>query len=348
MMNQLSSNKKGLLSLDGKAGRWKELLLVFAAMMVILLVTGVRFYWMTDFLIFCILALGYDLLYGYMGHLSFGHMLYYGIGAYGAGLWIHYIYPDPLLAIVIGVAITIGFAALIGLIVTRVKGPAFPMINMAFNQVGVFFVHSVLSEYTRGDDGVSAKPSQLFGKFWLSHDITAFIFVMVIFLAVFAFLAVLMRSSYGTAVKSINENETRVKFLGYNTLKLKWITFIIASSIAGVAGVLYTLTQGFITPNTLNTFGNINVIFAVLIGGGGSLYGAVAGGMIYMLIRSYVPLLILNIETTFMISIPQWEFWLGIILLVIVFTIRTGIVGIITNAALSRKSRIEQGSIGNV
>ena len=344
----LSSNKKGFFNLDGKLGRWKEILFVFAAMMVILLVTGVRFYWMTDFMIFCILALGYVLLYGFMGHLSFGHYLYYGIGAYSAGLWIHYVYGDPLIAILVGVGISFGFAALIGLVVTRVKGPAFPMINMAFNQVGVFFIHSVLSEYTRGDDGLTTKPNLLFGKFWLSHDVTAFIFVLIIFLAVFAFLAVLIRSSYGTAVKSINENETRVKFLGYDTLKLKWITFVIASTIAGVAGVLYTLTQGFVTPNVMNTFNNINVIFAILIGGGGSLYGAVFGGMIYMLIRSYVPLLILNIESAFAISIPQWEFWLGIILLVIVFTIKTGIVGIITNAAQSRKMRIEQGSGVNV
>jgi branched-chain amino acid transport system permease protein len=274
-------------------------------------------------------------------------MLYYGIGAYASGLWIHYVYKDPIIALLIGVAFTFGAASLIGLLVTRVKGPAFALLNMALNQVGLFLVISAFADYTRGEDGLMAKPSQLFGVFWLNHDIPAFIFVLVVFFIVFVLLRTLMRSSYGTIVKSISENETRVKFLGYNTIKYKWITFVIASTIAGVAGTLFTLTQGFVTPNTMSTLANADIIFAVLIGGAGSLYGAIAGGVIYMLIKSYLPLLILNIERTFSVKIPQWEFWLGIVLLIVVFTIRTGVVGIITNAVKSRKTMKKQGGESN-
>jgi branched-chain amino acid transport system permease protein len=140
-------------------------------------------------------------------------------------------------------------------------------------------------------------------------------------------MRLLTRSPYGIMVKSIKENETRVKFLGYNTARYKWVTFVIASTMAGVAGSLFALVQGFVSPGVISTFSNIEVIFAILIGGAGLLYGAVVGGIVFMLIKNYLPMLIIRVDDITAFRLPQWEMWLGIILLIIVFSFRKGIAG---------------------
>lgn len=307
----------------------KELLLVLGFLVGVLFLTGVRYYWMTDFLIFIILVMSYDLIYGYMGHLSFGHMLYYGTGAYATGMWIVYINGNPLYALVFGVVVSAALAALAGTVAVRVKGAAFALLNMAFNELGLFIISSVIAQYTKGDDGLIVSPKRLFGIFRLGDDITAFIIVLIVFFAMFIILRVLTRSSYGILVKSISKHEIRVRFLGYKTLRAKWVTFVIASAIAGVAGGLFTLVQGFVTPGVMRTFANIDIIFAILIGGSGTLYGAIIGGVAFMLIKSYLPLLIVSLDRIVPFTLPQWEMWLGIILLIIVFTFRQGIVGLV-------------------
>ena len=121
----------------------------------------------------------------------------------------------------------------------------------------------------------------------------------------------------------------KVKFLGYNTYAYKWLTFVVASTIAASAGVMFVLRQGFVSPVSISPFGNVDVIFAVLIGGAGNLYGAIVGGMVFMLIKNFLPVIIPEIEKSAGMVLPQWEIWLGAILLVIVFALRQGIIGFI-------------------
>jgi branched-chain amino acid transport system permease protein len=90
---------------------------------------------------------------------------------------------------------------------------------------------------------------------------------------------------------------------------------------------MFTLVQGFISPRVISPFGNVDVIFAVLIGGAGTLYGALIGGTVFMLIKNFLPVLIPELATMLNMKLPQWEMWLGIVLLVIVFSVRKGIVG---------------------
>jgi branched-chain amino acid transport system permease protein len=111
----------------------------------------------TDFIIFCIYVLGFDLLYGRMGRISFGHMLYLGAGAYGAAMSAKYLAPDPFLAILMGIAFGAAVGVLLGPIVVKTKGAAFALINVAFNQIGYFLVLVALARYTGGEDGVSLK-----------------------------------------------------------------------------------------------------------------------------------------------------------------------------------------------
>ena len=322
MGNNLSKPRtiSGIFSLWGKqltktTGRKRFSELVFLSIVFLLLIPFLGTHRVTDFAIFCIFVLSFDLLYGYMGRLSFGHLLYLGIGAYAAGLSLRYMTTNPLIAIVIGVlaACVAGMAA--GSVAIRATGACFALINLAFNRVGWFLVMSPLKNITGGENGLSIRNLSI-GIFNFRDPTFRFIFVLFSLLFVFFLLRIITSSSYGVLLRTIKEDEKRVRFLGYNTYFYKWTNFAIAASIAGFAGALNALNYGYINPNILDANANSGVIFACLIGGPGSLYGAIVGGIIYMLITNLLP-----------IYFQRWELLLGISLLLIVFRFRKGIWG---------------------
>jgi branched-chain amino acid transport system permease protein len=308
-----------------KAKRFAELAVIAAGFL--LLAAAVKMHWVTNFMIFCIFALSYDLLYGYMGHLSFGHMLYFGTGAYGTALWLVYGNNNSLMGLLTGLTATALCSGLVGLIVVRNRGAAFALINMAFNEIGYFLVTSALVGLTRGADGLSCTAGRMFGFVNFYDDAHAFYFVLLIVLAAFCFLRILTQSSYGVLIRSVKENEKRTQFLGYNTFIYKWITFVLSSALAGLSGGLFALIQGFVSPGSIHPFGNVDVIFAVLIGGAGNLFGALIGGNVLMVIKHLLPTLVPGLEKIAGVKLPQWEMWLGITLLIIVFVLRQGIFG---------------------
>ncbi|MEN3184271.1 MAG: branched-chain amino acid ABC transporter permease, partial [Atribacterota bacterium] len=137
--------------------RQRVLELVLIAAVFLVLVPFLGAHRVTDFAIFCIFALSFDLLYGYMGRLSFGHLLYLGVGAYTAGLSLRYVTTNPLLAIVLGIVAACLAGMAIGAITVRVAGAAFALSNLAFNRVGWFLVMSPLKEITGGENGLSIR-----------------------------------------------------------------------------------------------------------------------------------------------------------------------------------------------
>lgn len=304
-----------------------------------LLSTFMSSYWIVDFMIFCIFVLSFDLLYGYMGHLSFGVMLYYGTGAYTTALWLSYGTHNAILAVTVALLVTTLLAALLGAIVIQTRHASFALINMAFNEIGFFFVRSFLKDVTLGDDGLSCSADPLFGFIDFYNNYHAFFLLLFVLLSVYTGLKLITDSPYGITIRCISEDEERVRFLGYNTTFYKWLTFVISSVLAALAGCLFTLIQGFVSPEVMSPFGNVNVIFAVLIGGAGYLYGGLAGALIFMLIKNYLPLWTSNIGQLIPFEIPQWEMWLGIVLLIIVFAWRQGVVGIVREKILVHLNR---------
>jgi branched-chain amino acid transport system permease protein len=271
----------------------------------------------TDFMIFCIFVMSFDLMYGYMGRLSFGHMLFLGTGAYSSGLFIKYISGNPLLAILVGIAVAGLLGMLLGLIIVRTTGACFALINLAFNHIGFFLVLSPLREITRGEDGFGVSASK-WGFLNFGSRPIMFGFVLLCLLLVFYVLKQLTSSPYGILIRSIKEDETRVRFLGYNTFLYKWLTFVLAGSIAGLAGSLTALNYNYVNPNAMDVHSNVGVVFACLIGGAGNLYGALIGGVTYMIISNFLP-----------IYIHRWEMFLGFSLLIITFRFRKGVWGYI-------------------
>lgn len=300
------------------ANRWlvfRDMFLIGAAFLVLSLF--IPMFWLTDFAIFCILVLSFDLIYGYMGHLTFGHMLYYGTGAYAASLSLLHITPNPFLAILIGIIVGALLAAVVGFVVVQTEGATFALVNLAFNQIGFWLALSGLQDFTHGEDGLPSSVEPI-GFLDFYNTPVAFGFMVLCLMLTFFILKTFTQSPYGVVVRSIKENEDRVRFLGYNTFRYKWLTFILSSTLAAFAGTLYCLVKGFVAPTDVSPLENTRIIFAVLIGGAGNLYGAVVGGFSFELMS--------NLLAT---TIARWEMVLGAMLLILVFWFRQGITGFV-------------------
>jgi branched-chain amino acid transport system permease protein len=269
----------------------------------------------TDFIIFCVFVLGFDLLYGHMGRLSFGHMLYLGTGAYAAAMCAAHLSGNPLLALLIAIAAGAAVGLLLGPIVVRTTGACFALINLAFNQVGLFLALIAFARWTGGEDGTSASYSRV-GPLDLGDKRHMFAVALASLLAVLWLLKRLTGSPFGILLRTVKEKEARVPFLGYDPRRYKYLAFVLSTSIAAFAGGLSALNYKFVNPSFIDPSRNVEVIFAALIGGAGSIYGALVGGVGYMLVANYLP----N-------YVQRWEMFLGIALVVLVFRFREGLWG---------------------
>jgi branched-chain amino acid transport system permease protein len=275
---------------------------------------GATFYTelVTKVMILAIFALSLDLLVGYTGLVSFGHAAYYGIGAYVLGLLTPK-YEAANLWLTLPVAIAVaGLAALaVGIFVVRVKGIYFIMVTLAFAQMFYFLFHD--TKLGRGSDGISMnfKPVATIGgvtPFDLGNATHVYFFVFAALLLVFGFLRMLLRSPFGRALQGIRSNEHRMRSLGFPVYRYKLASFAIAGALAGLAGYLSALQFGFVNPELLSWHQSGNVLLMLILGGVGSLYGAVVGAFAFVALTEI-----------FQALTRHWQLLLGgaIILLVI-------------------------------
>ena len=287
---------------------------VVVALLAAFPLAGATFYTelVTKVMILAIFALSLDVLVGYTGLVSFGHAAYYGVGAYALGLlaptseaanlWL------TLPAAIVAAAVA---ALVVGAFVVRVKGIYFIMVTLAFAQMFYFVFHD--TRFGRGSDGISLnfKPVAAIGDFTpfdLANAVHVYYFVFAALVLVFVFLRVLLRSSFGRALQGIRSNEHRMRSLGYPVYWYKLASFGVAGALAGLAGYLSALQFGFVNPELLSWHQSGNVLLMLILGGVGSLYGAVAGAFAFVALQE-----IFSSLTT------HWQLLLGgtIILLVI-------------------------------
>ena len=275
---------------------------------------GATFYMelVSKVMILAIFALSLDLLVGYTGLVSFGHAAYFGVGAYTLGLLAPK-YEAANLWLTLPAAIVLaGLAALaVGALVVRVKGIYFIMVTLAFAQMFYFVFHD--TKFGRGSDGISMnfKPVAAIGGFTpfdLANATHFYYFVFAAMLLVFIFLRVLLRSAFGRALQGIRSNEQRMRSLGFPVYRYKLASFVIAGALAGLAGYLSAMQFGFVNPELLSWHQSGNVLLMLILGGLGSLYGAVVGAFVFVALQE-----VFSSVTT------HWQLLLGgtIILLVI-------------------------------
>jgi len=269
--------------------RQKRIALATAlALLALFPLAGAAFYTelVTKVMILAIFALSLDLLVGYTGLVSFGHAAFYGIGAYTLGLMAPKYEAANLWLTLPAAMLAAGVAALaVGVFVVRVKGIYFIMVTLAFAQMFYFVFHD--TKFGRGSDGISLnfKPVATIGSFTpfdLSNTTHVYYFVFALLVAVFVFLRTVLRSPFGRALQGIRSNEHRMRSLGFPVYWYKLASFTLAGALAGLAGYLSALQFGFVNPELLSWHQSGNVLLMLILGGLGSLYGAVVGAFAFV------------------------------------------------------------------
>lgn len=268
-------------------------------------------------LIWALLATSLNLLVGTGGMVSMGHAAFFGAGAYVVGI-VAMDLPQlsgGLIVLPLAMAVTGALALAIGAICLRTRGVYFIMITLAFAQM-LFYIFISLKGYG-GDDGMSiAKRSRLPGLN-MAND-TVFYYVVLALLALCLYgLARLRDSRFGRILRGIKDNEMRMESLGYATFRFKLTAFVIAGTLAGLAGALMANQNGFVSPNMLYWDQSGTVLVMIILGGLGSLWGGLAGAAVYMVLE--------EVLTAFT---PHWQIALGLVLLGVVFYAPKGIAGL--------------------
>ena len=273
------------------ARRMRIAVAIVLALLALFPLAGATFYTelATKMMILAMFALSLDLLVGYTGLVSFGHAAFFGIGAYTLGLLTpKYEAASFWLTLPAAVAIA-GLAALaVGAFVVRVKGIYFIMVTLAFAQMFYFVFHD--TRFGRGSDGISMnfKPVATIAQFTpfdLANSTHLYYLVLAALVAVFFFLRRLLRSPLGRALQGIRSNEQRMRSLGFPVYRYKLASFGIAGALAGLAGYFSALQFGFVNPELLSWHQSGNVLLMLILGGLGTLHGAVAGAFAFVALQ---------------------------------------------------------------
>lgn len=293
------------------------------AFLILLIVTGVVLpkgarSLVTQIMIFSILAMGYDLCFGFTNQCSLGHSVFFGAGAYGAMFSILYLKVGLLPSLFFSVMSGIVLAMITGAISVRLSEAYFVIVTAIF--FAVFHLLAMdMTWLTGGDDGLSIKlpPISLgFETVSLYNPFVNYYFVLIFLIASYLVLNRIVRSSMGKIFVAIRENEKRVKFLGYNVFRYKWVAFIVSGFFAALSGGLYALTLRYGSADFFSFHWSITPIVWCLIGGLGTLVGPWIGVVIMSLFQYYVG--------------AWWTYYLilfGVIILVISRFFRKGILG---------------------
>jgi branched-chain amino acid transport system permease protein len=293
---------------------------VFIALILIGLFAG-RFvvYLTSRVMILSIFALGYNVLFGRTGLLSFGHAAFYAAGAYGLGLFSLHVSPHPLIGILVGVACACLLAAVIGFFCVRQTEIYFAMLTLAFGMM-VFSLIWNMRSITGGDDGLVGIMRAPLSLGIVKIPIIKskyYYFLVFFFLAVTVFLIHRIRNSpFGLVLAGIRENDRRVEFAGVSLKNYRLGAFIISGTFAGLAGTLGTLLESNTNPFSAHWSHSAEPVLVSLIGGIQTFSGPIVGSAVFIVLREIIERYTHN-----------WMLWFGLILLVIIMGFRGGIVG---------------------
>ena len=300
-------------------------------------------------LVFVVLVAGFDLLLGYTGIVSFAHTMFFGIGAYGIAIATTRLGATwSALAAGLGgaLAVSLVLSLAVGLFSLRVRAIFFAMITLAVASAFQTLA-SQLSDFTGGEDGLTFKvpailsPAYEFAEepfLGVSLDGRLLCYYLMFVLAVVLVLAVLriVNSPFGRVLQAIRENEFRAEAIGYRVVVYRTLASVLSALVACIAGAMLALWLRYNGPDTSLSFEiMLDVLLIVVIGGMGTVYGAVIGSALFVVAQSYLQdLLRLGSEAASglpwlaaLLSPDRWLLWLGVLFVLSVYYFPTGIVG---------------------
>jgi branched-chain amino acid transport system permease protein len=267
--------------------RAAELLVLLALLVLPFLMTDYPRALVSEIYIFAIFAMSLDLLLGFTGLMSLGHAAFFGLGAYSVAALSAQFGVNAWIGLAAGIAIAGCGAALIGFFCVRTGGIPFLMLTLAFSQL-VFSVALKWRDVTGGSDGmaISEKPSY-FG-YDLSNSLVMYFMALTFFAVAYWGLRRLLNAPLGHAFVGIRENEQRMMAIGYPTRAYKLLSFTIAGAIAGLAGGLYAIFNGFISADAVYWTASGDVLIMTMLGGAGTLIGPAIGAAVVLLMKNVV------------------------------------------------------------
>jgi branched-chain amino acid transport system permease protein len=291
-------------------------------------------------LIFAIAALGFNLLLGYTGLLSFGHSAYFGVGAYSVAFMVKYWHTASMeLYIVGGVLTTAAVSALFGIVCVRYTRIFFAILTLALSQV-LWTLAYKFFWITGGTDGLRVAYSKMsllaglldfsgsgsYGRFVHSY----YYYVLVIFCVCVALMWLIVHSPFGKTLQAIRDNETRARFLGVRIRRYRWLAFLISGSFTGLAGVLWVPLNGLTTPDILYWPQSGEIVFFTVLGGFRNFTGPIVGAVVFNYLEAYA------------VAVTEyWQILLGVVLIGLVLFMPGGIVGTVTRLAAKLRRKGE-------
>jgi branched-chain amino acid transport system permease protein len=272
-------------------------------------------------LIAAIAALGFNLLLGYTGLLSFGHSAYFGVGAYSVAFVVAHLGLRSMEAyLLVGIPVVAVVSAIFGYVCVRHTRIFFGILTLAISQV-IYSIVLKLYWVTGGSDGLRVpRPTMLLGLV-SAPGFEAFVrsyyyYVLGVFAICVVLLWVIVHSPFGKALQAIRDNEVRARFLGIRIRRFRWIAFLVSGTFTGVAGILWIPLNGLTTPDVLYWTFSGEIVFTALLGGFRNFTGPIVGGVVFTYLKTYA-----------VASTEYWQLLLGVVLVILVLVLPTGIVG---------------------
>jgi len=274
-------------------------------------------------LIMAIAALGFNLLLGYTGLLSFGHSAYFGVGAYVVALMVKYLRVGSMELFLLGAIVgSVIVTAVFGFVCVRYTRIFFGILTLALSQV-LWSLAFKFFWVTGGTDGLRVPtPSLLAGLATGTGDKTDFMshayyyYVLVIFFACVVLMWVIVNSPFGKALQAIRDNETRAEFVGVQIWRYRFVAFLVSGVFTGLAGALWVPLNGLTTPDIMHWTFSGEIVFMTVLGGFRSFAGPIIGAVVFNYLKTYA------VGYT-----VYWQLLLGAVLVALVVSLPTGIVG---------------------
>jgi branched-chain amino acid transport system permease protein len=292
---------------------WWGILLAFTLLALLRVFSPLPF--AIEIIIFSIYTMGCNFLLGRVGFISFGQPAYLAVGAYGTAFYLYYFGQNPYVGVFIGLLSGIGVAVLVGPFFVRLRSDYFALVNLALAVIVYYLMEKVLASITHGDNGLwfltnmSSTP-----VLDLTRPNQFFIFAFLVAMAVWAFYKYLDDSVYGACCLATKINEDKVRFLGYSNFNIRYLAFIIANTTTALAGSLYAVYFGFVSPEITSPARTADPVVVTILGGVGTLYGPIVGAIAYTGMKDLISGWIAN-----------WELFIGLLLVFIMLAGEKGI-----------------------
>jgi branched-chain amino acid transport system permease protein len=276
----------------------------------------------TKIMIYAIFALSLELLVGGTGLVCFGHAAFFGIGAYATVLLSPQSDPGSVVLLLsAAVAAAALYALAVGSLSLRTKGVYFIMVTLAFAQMAYYVVHD--TPLGGGTDGIYLNVKPVAGPLDLDGALTMYFFTLATLVGVFGLLALVSRSRFGRALAGIRVNEQRMRATGFSTYPYKLAAFTISGALAGLAGFLFAVKDGFVNPEMMSWHLSGSVLIMIILGGIGHLRGALIGAFAFALLQEFF-----KSEAIFGAFAKHWHLGLGLTIIASVALLPRGLVGV--------------------